>query len=290
MIDYPRLFSMVYMSPIAVEKTAFMGIHNAIKAYTNNPHQPQARMRSSPPAKVAMDRVTELYREREGDPLFTRHGHTAIIPITGPIVRHAPSDEMCFSGTFVTKLQTALREAATDPTISNILLDIDSPGGTVTGIPEAAALIAQIAQEKQVIAFTDSDTCSAAYWLASQATAFFCTQSATIGSIGVYIAWLDESLALEKEGYRLELFKAGDHKGMGLPGNPLSAADRKLLQDSVLEIYGQFKSAVTTARKNSEIADSTMQGQTFHGDAAHKLGLVDAIVPDFGWVLNALNQ
>lgn len=163
------------------------------------------------------------------------------------------------------------------------MLAINSPGGVVTGVPEAAAAIAQLATIKPVVAVTDSQSASAAYWIASQATENWLTPSAEIGSIGVYSALVDESAAWAKDGYKLELMKAGAHKAAGIPGLPLSAEDRALMQASVDSIYAEFTAAV--AARRPRMNQSRMQGQMFRGAAAVEAGLADLVVPSLAAAL-----
>ncbi|WP_256200304.1 S49 family peptidase [Verrucomicrobium spinosum] len=148
----------------------------------------------------------------------------------------------------------------------------------MTGIREIAAAVREATQVrgKTVYTFSDERIASAAYWIGSQADEIYVTPSSTVGSIGTYLAWLDPSMKMAMEGLRLEYFGAGTHKGMGLPGKPLTEADRKLLQGKVEEINGWFKDGVSAARP--KVADSTMQGQTFSGEEAVKLKLADGLV------------
>jgi signal peptide peptidase SppA len=153
-----------------------------------------------------------------------------------------------------------------------VVLWFRSPGGISSGMSEAAASLRDIAKTKKVIAFTDDLMASAAYWLGSQADAIHATPTASIGSIGVYMAFYDFTGYLEKNGVSLELFKAGRLKAMGLPGNPLSDEERAFLQARVEETYEQFKTEVKYKRP---LDDETMQGQTFSGAAALRSRLVD---------------
>jgi signal peptide peptidase SppA len=157
-----------------------------------------------------------------------------------------------------------------------VLLDIDSPGGSVTGVPELAARIKAVADERPVFAFTDGMMCSAAYWLASQTDAIYATKTADVGSIGVYMAILDEARAYEMAGVKVELFKAGRLKGMGMPGTSLTEEAREHLQSEVDDIYQWFTSDVRSKR---DVSAEVMQGQSFMAEAAARHELIDMVVP-----------
>lgn len=90
-------------------------------------------------------------------------------------------------------IQPNLNEAICDNSVACFILDFDIPGGVVTGVPELAAFTRGAAEEKPIYAFTGGQSCSAAYWLASACSKVFCTESADVGSIGVYVALVDET-------------------------------------------------------------------------------------------------
>ncbi|WP_172682970.1 S49 family peptidase [Verrucomicrobium spinosum] len=79
------------------------------------------------------------------------------------------------------------------------------------------------------------------YWLASQADVIAAAPSSCIGSIGVYMALLDETRALEMEGYTVNLIKAGKHKAMGASFQKLTDEERAIFQGQVDSIYADFK-------------------------------------------------
>jgi signal peptide peptidase SppA len=177
--------------------------------------------------------------------------------------------------TSIDVLSRMVKAAAADDRITAIVLDIDSPGGTVAGVPEMAQTVRDAAAVKPVVAYTGGLMASAAYWLGVGADAIFAGPSAEIGSIGVYSAFLDQSRAYEIEGYRTELFKTGKYKGMGIPGLPLTDDQRALIQADVDTVFGWFKAAVRANRGN--VSDDVMQGQTLFGEDARAANLIDRI-------------
>jgi len=120
----------------------------------------------------------------------------------------------------------------------------------------------------------------------SQANHVYATPSSSVGSIGVYLALLDRSEEMKQRGVALKLFKAGDHKGMGLPGNPLTEADETLLQGEVDKVYKMFTTAVSARRPKVE--KSTMQGQVFMGVDSKSRGLIDATVGNLATLVRRL--
>lgn len=222
--------------------------------------------------------------DRSGSDQLSGYG-IAIIPIYGIIGKRLSWLELMCGGVDLERVCEAITEADEDADVHTIILDFDSPGGLYTGLPEAADLIAEVAKRKTVISFSDTECCSAAYWIGSQAGEFYCTRSACIGSIGGFIAGIDTSAEWEKIGWALELFKSGKLKAMGLDGKKWQDNEREFLQALVDKECAEFRATVQRGR--GQLADDTMQGQYFDGDQALALNLVDKNVRDIQEVIDA---
>lgn len=110
-------------------------------------------------------------------------GTTAVIPITGPIFRYANIFTMISGATSVEETASEFRAALDNPLVESVVLEINSPGGQVTGVSELAQMIR--GAEKPVIAYVDGMAASAAYWIASAASKVVINDTALLGSIGV---------------------------------------------------------------------------------------------------------
>lgn len=182
---------------------------------------------------------------------------------------------------------SALQKAAADPAVHTILLDIDSPGGTVNGTPELAQVVRTIAKDKHVYAFTAGQCCSAAYWVASQADVIYAAPSATVGSIGVILPVVDSSALYDRCGLKMEVFSAGKYKSTGMDGTSLTEEQRDRLTQQVNATWARFKQAVTRRRS---ISEDDMEGQTFYGLEARDRHLIDACAPSLDGVKKKLIQ
>lgn len=190
-----------------------------------------------------------------------------VIPIYGVIGKNLAPIEKMLGAADVDEVASHVKEFAVDPNVHTILLDLDTPGGTVTGVPELADLIGR--QTKPTVAFTSSCACSAGYWIGSQADRFIATPSAAVGSIGAYIPFLDSSAALAAEGMFVDLIKAGKFKGAGYPGTAMTEEQRAHLQTKVNQLHSVFKDSVRAKRQY--VRESDMEGQDFYGrEAAEK--------------------
>lgn len=216
------------------------------------------------------DAATDIY----GDPLPypTRYASTAIIPIKGVITSGLPSIYRMVGYADTAQISAWLAAAVADPSVTQILLCIDSPGGMVTGTPELAAEVAAADLIKPVYAHTFGMIASAAYWIASQARAIYCTTSSEIGCIGVYQITYDQSKYLEANGIRATIFKSGDLKAAGHPDFPLTESQAAFLQAEIDALGALFRETVVS--KRSTVAPDSMRGQSFLGTQAATLGLV----------------
>lgn len=199
---------------------------------------------------------------------------TAFIPISGVIGQKLGSMERGFGATDINDVMNEFRAALADASVSSIAFMIDSPGGTVSGVPEAAAEISAARGIKPITAYTDGLIASAAYYIASSADEIVGTMSSEVGSIGVYQALLDVSRAYADQGISVELIKAGKFKAAGYPGTALTPEQRAQLQSQVDQIHEMFTSHVNA---NRSVNPEAMQGQTFIGQRALDAGLIDRI-------------
>jgi signal peptide peptidase SppA len=219
----------------------------------------------------------EQFSEGADAPAMSVRDGVATIPVRGVISKDISKMERMNGAVDVRDISIMLDAALADTEVRGIVLDVDSPGGTVQGVPELAARIAEVNTIKPVVAYTDGLMASAAYWLSAGASHIIASQSATVGSIGVYLALLDQSRAYEMAGYKVELIKSEGSplKAAGAPGTVLSDDQRADLQASVDYLYSMFSGYVGMKRKRATAA--AMRGQTFFGAQAMAEGLVDEL-------------
>ena len=204
----------------------------------------------------------------------------AVLPLHGII---APRAEMLAQtsagGTGLDQFMGAFRAAMASPDVAAILLDVDSPGGQVDGVPEAAAEIRAARDKKPIIASANTMMASAAYWLASQASEIVASPSATVGSIGVLGAHDDMSGYYEQKGIKTELISAGRYKTEGTPYGPLTDEARAYRQEMVDQFYGMFVNDVAAGRRTSPsaVAAGYGEGRMLLAEKARLEGMIDRV-------------
>jgi signal peptide peptidase SppA len=203
------------------------------------------------------------------------------IPVVGVIGKNLSPIERMMGAVDVNDLSDAVDAFAANPEVEKVAFQISSPGGTVTGVEELANKIRGLG--KPTLAYTDSEMASAAYWIGSAADRVVASPSATVGSIGVYIAIPDYSAAAEMAGIKMVVLKSGKFKGAGIEGTSLNPDQIENLQASVDTIHGEFKDAVLMKRKM--VKAEAMEGQTFSGKQAAAQGLVTGLADSFSEAL-----
>lgn len=216
----------------------------------------------------------------EFEPLMASRGAVAVIPIRGVIAHRMSSMEESSGGASTEGIAKMLRAAMSDASIGTIVLDVDSPGGTVTGVAELASeLFAMRGKGKKIIAQVNGMAASAAYWLAAQADEIVSLPSGMAGSIGVFMAHEDLSKALQQQGINVTLISAGKYKTEGNPFEPLSDEAKAVKQAQVDAAYAQFVQDVARGRgvSASEVRTGYGEGRTLSAKDAKAAGLIDRI-------------
>ena len=172
-----------------------------------------------------------------------------------------------------------VRQALADESVSQILIDIDSPGGSVYGVAELAEDILSACSQKPVIAIANSLAASAAYWIGCSAAELYVTPGGEVGSIGVWQAHFDYSQAMAAEGVTPTLISAGKYKIEGNPYAPLDSDAQGFMQSRVDDYYATFTKAVARGRGAplSQVRDGMGQGRVLGADAALAANMVDGI-------------
>jgi HK97 family phage major capsid protein len=203
----------------------------------------------------------------------------AVIPVHGVIAHRMDTMVEISGGTSTEQVGKWFDNAMADESIGAIVLEFDSPGGTVNGVEELAEKIFKARGQKQVIAHVNSLAASAAYHLASQCDEIVCTPSGEAGSIGVYTVHMDVSKAMEEEGYKATLVSAGKYKVEGNPYEPLSEEAKDAMQARVDAAYDTFVKAVARGRGVSaaDVRGGFGEGRVLDAKRAKAAGMVDRI-------------
>jgi signal peptide peptidase SppA len=228
---------------------------------------------------VAADRNARDARRQSS--VSNSGGGIAVLPLYGIVTQRGNMvDDVSGPGTASTQqFSNLLRAALQDETVSQILIDIDSPGGSVYGVAELADEIVSARAQKPVVAIANSLAASAAYWIGCSASEFYVTPGGEVGSIGVWQAHQDYSKAMDEAGVKTTLISAGKFKVEGNPYAPLDEEAQGFMQSRVDDYYAAFTKAVAKGRgvPISQVRDGMGQGRVLGADAALASSMVDGI-------------
>lgn len=218
-------------------------------------------------------------RPGEGDDCYQMINGVAVIPVKGVLSKESSFISWLFGGASMKEIAASFQKALDDPLCKSIVLDVDSPGGTVDGTEELAALIFQSRGRKPITAYTDGMMCSGAYWISSAADEIYISgDTVEVGSIGVMATHIDQSKWDEMMGDSFTEIAAGRFKGIFSSHKPLSSEGESYIQEQVDYLYDVFRGCVGKYRGADEKAVLAMaDGKVFIGKQAMEIGLVDGV-------------
>lgn len=201
----------------------------------------------------------------EPDQIYTRVNDEAHIAVDGEL-----------DPDYYAAIVAAVGRADKDPGVRSIVLMVNSPGGTVEGVAQAALAIRNAA--KPTVARVSYLAASGAYWLASQAKRIEAeVGTVMVGSIGVIVATWDWTKALEEFGVkRIIITNTKSPKKFSDPATDEGRAD---IVQGLDDIFAEFVSAVATGRKvSAETVEQTYgQGAVLIAAKAVDAGMIDGI-------------
>lgn len=202
----------------------------------------------------------------------------AVLPVSGTLV-HKLGGMRPFSGmTGYDGITARLQQAISDPEVTGVLLDIDSPGGQAAGAFDCADMIYRLGQQKPIWALMNDVACSGAMLLASACSRRLVTQTARIGSVGVVMAHASYAGQLEQEGVEITLLYSGKHKTDLNPCQALPDDVRTDYQQKMDATRQMFADRVAQYTGLSAEAVMATEAAIYDGQAGIEVGLADEMV------------
>lgn len=203
-------------------------------------------------------------------------GMLAIIPLAGPL-----SPDGRYGGTAMNSFARVVAMADANPNIGTILLHITSPGGTVTGTPEAGDAVRAVRDggRTRIVALADGMMASAATWIGTAAEEVVVTPSGEAGSIGVISMYADQSKLLEAIGLTVDVIRNPSKKARFTGIEPLTEEMRQTIESRNASAYEKFKRAMADNRKVriDQVEGKFGGGEMMDAEEAKEAGLVDRI-------------
>lgn len=173
-----------------------------------------------------------------------------------------------------------IRDAGEDKEVKAIVIDVNSPGGTVAAVQNIYSEILRAKKNgKKVVALFRDVAASGGFYIAMAADKIVAEPGTITGSVGVIMQTSNVEGLFNKIGVKMVPITSGKYKDIGSAYRPMTDAEKALLQDMVDDTYTQFFAAVKAGRpdvKESDLLEYT-DGRVFTGQRAYKLGFIDQL-------------
>jgi capsid assembly protease len=275
MIAYTRLAARAFNRPLAITDAAAQAVLGAFG---------QRLLGHEAGFDHQAGRLGDPLKERrdyDGSSLAAprRVGSVAVIEVEGVLVHKGRFTGQYCGNTSYEGLNAQIAMAMEDSGITAVAVEIDSPGGEVSGLFDCARALAALADAKPTVAILTDTACSAAYMLAAACRQIWLPSAGQAGSIGAITMHVDTSRAMDKAGLFVTTLSAGAHKADGSPFAPLPPevadrvrADLEAVRVEMAAFIGQRRPALGSA------GALATEAQVYMGPAAVAAGLADAVV------------
>lgn len=203
-------------------------------------------------------------------------GMLGVVPLMGTL-----TPDGGWRGTSLNDFARTIRMLDANTAVSSILIHVTSPGGTVTGTPEAADAVRAVrkAGNTRIVAIADGMMASAATWIGTAAEKVFITPSGDAGSIGVISMYADWSKAYEEAGIKVDVMRTPALKARFTGVEPMTDEMRQTMQIGLDKAYESFKRAMADNRgiRVDSVESTFGGGEMLDSREAKDAGLVDGI-------------
>lgn len=281
--DYPYLAGMLYNTPLMIHPDKLVTIDQVFQGY----------LRGDIVLADATDEIDAINNQerhaidinglavREGftseKPYVLTEGGTAVIQVIGSLIHRGSFLDALSGMTSYRSLQRRIDHAAENPAVRGIVLEVDSPGGSVSGLFELADNILAVRDSKPIWTSVNEDSFSAAYAISAATDRILGPKTSQAGSIGVIALHVDQTEFNTKRGLKVTHITAGKHKADFSPHQPLSKDALARAQAMVDETYDIFVEHVANGRELSDQAVRDTEAQVYSIREAIELGLADDV-------------
>jgi capsid assembly protease len=250
----------------AIDEVKFHAIRQVLKIRASGDRVPEEEIAAV--VKAAADR-----------PAPRSTGSIAILPLFGAITHRANMFSEASGGTSTQGFGKALAQVVGDPNVTAVIIEADTPGGGVSGLPELADQIYKARGSKPIIGVSNTRALSAGYWLLSQCDEIVCAPVSEVGSIGVFLWHENWRKAYEMDGIEPDIIRYAEHKAEMNDWEPLTDEARAYALSQVTEVGELFTKAVARGRGVSaeRVRGEFGQGRSVMAKDAVRLGMADRI-------------
>ncbi len=163
--------------------------------------------------------------------------------------------------------------------VKGVLLQVDSPGGTITGSEALYKALKDLRSQKPLVVSVQNAAASGGYMVAMAADKIFAYETSALGSIGVFADGFEVTELAEKIGVKFWNYKSSPLKGIPNMFEKITEEGNKSIQVFINEMQSIFKDMVHQSRPNipKENIDLICNGEAYSGRQAFQNGLIDGI-------------
>ena len=200
----------------------------------------------------------------------------AIISLNGPVQYESSSFLLGGSAITPEEVRNELYKAKDDVGVKAVVIQINSPGGSVAASQEIASQMEQL--NKPIVISMSDLAASGGYYISAGADKIVALPGTLTGSIGVISEMPDLKGLFDKLGINMQVYISGKHKDMYAGYRELTPEEGQIVQDMTDQLYTQFIQVVAKGRNLSEDKVRELAtGQLYTGIQAKELGLVDEL-------------
>lgn len=175
-------------------------------------------------------------------------------------------------------MRRSLQEARKNDDIKAIVLRVNSPGGSALTSDLIWRELELTKKVKPIVVSMGNYAASGGYYIACNANTIFAEKNTITGSIGVFGALPNFSVAANRYGIHSEQIRTHENASNYSPFVPIDEKFKAVTLEGVEQIYTTFIGHVAQGRKMTPAqVDAIAQGRVWSGTEALKLGLVDKI-------------
>lgn len=229
---------------------------------------------------ASVEKTETVVSEEDSKPVISvsGKGNVAWIKVYGVIAQ--AGDAGPFSQQMgASAIAKKIRDAGKDKNVKAIVLDINSPGGTVASVQNIYSEILKAKENKKVVALFRDVAASGGFYIAMAADKIVAEPGTITGSVGVIMQAANVEGLFEKIGVKMVPITSGKYKDIGSAYRPMTDAEKAILQDMVDDTYSQFFAAVKAGRPEvkEDVLREYTDGRIFTGQRAFNLGFIDKL-------------
>ena len=231
------------------------------------------------PRQSSLDRLSKVLESRFGEFEPSAGPGVGLIQVFGPITYKETQSLFEVYPRGAMRIVQELEHFRKNKNVKAIVIQINSPGGTVGSVQEICDQIHLAQQEgKKVVASVADMAFSGGYYIASACDEIIANPGSLTGSIGVIMVTADLQNLLKMLGIKFNVIKSGEHKDIAAYWRDMTDEERGLLQALIMDCYRQFVEAVATGRKIAiEELLPLADGRIFSGTMALEKHLIDGL-------------